>query len=160
MKSVRRFFDGTGPYSGLAIGSFGVGFLLLLSILLSPHGWQWWLDAKSVQGHEQDGIVSYSFSGQTWSIDDSGSASAPRTRTVYVIAADPAHGELTNTSTIILDWTATCGPAAVGVGLVALGFRRRSRVRRRQLAADPTSAGYGQGIPSDVVRKFTSENRG
>lgn len=157
---TRRFFDGTGPYPGLAIGCFVVGFLLLLSILLSPHGWQWWLDAKAVQGHEQNGIVSYSFAGQTWTIDDSGSASASRPRTVYVIAADPAHGELTNTSTVILDWTATCAPAAVGVGLVAVGFRRRSRLRRRQLSSDPTSAGHGQGIPSEVIKNITSENRG
>jgi hypothetical protein len=118
------------------------------------------LDAKAVQGHEQDGIVSYSFAGQTWTIDDSGSASRTQPRTVYVIAADPAHGELTNTSTVILDWSATCGPVAVGAGLLALGFRRRSRVRRRQLSADPTSAGFGQGIPSEVIRKITSENEG
>ncbi|HEX4863358.1 MAG TPA: hypothetical protein VFV02_04750 [Acidimicrobiales bacterium] len=156
MTRVRRLLDGTGPFSGLALGFFVLGFVLLLSILLTPHGWQWWLDAKSVPGHEQDGIVSYSFKGQPWTIDDPGSA-ATGPRTVYVIAADPADGTLTNTSTVVLDWSVTSGPAAIGLGLLALGFRRRSRVRRRQLATDPSSSAYGQGIPSEVIRKIRSE---
>ncbi len=126
--------------------------MALMSIVLTPHGWQWWLDAQSVHGHEQDGVVYYSFAGQNWTVDDPHSQrTGPRN--VYVIAADPAHAALTNTSTVALDWTVTCGPALVGCGLLAIGFTRRSRLRGRQKANELNyNDAYGQGIPSELVR--------
>jgi len=35
-----------------------IGTAFVGSILLSPGGWQWWLDTKAVHGSEHDGIVS------------------------------------------------------------------------------------------------------
>ena len=152
---MRRFLDGTGPLSGIGIVFLVVGPILLLSILLTPHGWQWWLDAKSVPGHEAQGIVYYTFEGQRWTIDDTGSATRTGPRTVYVIAADPADGALTNTPTVALDWSVTCGPIVAGLALLSLGFRRRSVVRRRSAESIPT--GYGSGIPSEVIRRITTQ---
>jgi len=153
---IRRLLDGTGPFSGLAVGAFTLGLLMLGSILLSPNGWQWWLDAKAVRGHEQDGIVSYSFEGQNWSIDDPHSLSRTGPRTVYVIAVDPGDGALVNTPTAILDWTLTTGPGVLGIGLVVIGFLRRSRTRHRQMSYDQDASDtYGHGIPSTVIHRTT-----
>lgn len=133
--SLRRFFDGTGPYSGIAGGTLVFGLAMLLAVLLSPHGWQWWLDTHQVRGRESDGIVAYSYGGQTWTIDDSKSPTRSGPRTVYVIAAAPNDGTLQNTPTVILDWTVIGGPGLIGAGLLAFGFVRRSQSRRRQVEA-------------------------
>ena len=149
--------DGTGPFSGLGLASLAVGFVLLFSILLSPHGWQWWLDAKAVHGNETNGIVLYSFNGQKWSVDDPHSQTRSGPRTVYVIAADPANAALVNTPTVVLDWSATVGPALVGIGLLWCGFVSRSRRRRRQHdAIEGSLDSFGKGLPSSVVQGIVS----
>ena len=155
MGRIRHLLDGTGAFSWVAIACFALAPLLLLSILLTPHGWQWWLDAHQVSGSEQNGIVSYSYQGQNWTIDDSGSASRTGPRTVYVIAADPSAGALSNTSTVIVDWALVSGPVLIGAGVLALGLRRSGSRRRR--SNDQEALGYGQGLPSELVRKITAD---
>lgn len=155
---LRKALDGTGPYTGFAAAALLVAVIFLGSILLTPHGWQWWVDAKTVPGHEEGGLVYYSFQGSRYTISDpdpNSTASGPRT--VYVIAADPSSGRLSNDGTVILDWSLTAGPAAIGVGLAVTGFaKRRSRRRPRTPVADDT---FGRGLPSEVVRHITATNQ-
>ncbi len=157
MRRLRQALDGTGPYTAGALAAFLVAFAFLGSILLTPHGWQWWLDAKTVPGHEQGGLVYYSYQGANYAIPDP-HPHGGGPRTVYLIAADPTSGKLKNTPTEVLDWAVTAGPAAIGVGLALAGFaRRRSRRRPRLHVADDT---FGMGLPSDVVRKLTAGREG
>ena len=155
---LRRFFDGTGPWSGLGGGALLLGFAMLLAVLLSPHGWQWWLDAHQVHGRELDGVVSYSFQGQEWSVDDSSSATRTGPRTVYVIAAAPGDGALTNTPNVILDWIAVGGPTVLGGALLSLGFIRRSRLRQRRVEVERSGSNpHGYAIPSNVIKEIVAE---
>ena len=157
VRALRRLFDGTRPFSALGFAALALGLVMLMSILLSPHGWQWWLDAKAVHGQELDGVVHYSFNGQSWGVDDPHSQTGNGPRTVYVIAADPAHGALVNTPTVIIDWAIVGGPGIVGAGLLAFGFVRRSQIRQRQ--SQMHKAGYdthGEGIPSTLVRAIVA----
>ena len=155
---LRRFFNGTGPYSGVAGGAFLLALAMLLAVLLSPHGWQWWLDAHAVHGHESGGVVTYSFDGQNWSVDDTRSLTRSGPRTVYVIAAAPYDGSLTNTPTVILDWALIAGPCSIGAGLLGLGFIRRSGTRRRQVEVDRgRMERHGHSIPSHLIREILAE---
>jgi len=156
MAGVRRLLDGTGPYSGLALAAFVVGVAMMLSILLSPNERQWWLDAHRVQGQEVGGAVVYSFHGQNGSVNDPRSDTRTGPRTVYVIAAAPLQGSLTNTPTVALDWTITAGPALIGVVLLAFGFVRRSQMRSRRTVRDEIDR-FGYGIPSEVVQRIVSD---
>jgi hypothetical protein len=158
MRAVRRLFDGTGPYSGIALGAFLAGSAMLLAILLSPHGWQWWLDAHQVHGREQAGTVYYSFEGRNGTVDDVHSETRTGLRDVYVIAADPYHGALVNAPTVLLDWSVTAGPGVIGVVLLAYGFIRRSRIRNRQRAVELIGAEqHGYAIPTEVIRNIVSQ---
>lgn len=155
MAALRRFFEGTGPYSGLAGGALLLGFAMLLAVLLSSNGWQWWLDAHQVHGRESDGVVSYSFKGQEWTVVDTKSATRSGPRTVYVIATAPGDGALTNTPTVVLDWILVGGPALVGGALLSLAFIRRSQLRQRRVEIERSGSDpQGGGIPSDLIKQI------
>lgn len=155
---LRRFFHGTGPYSGMAAAAFLLGLAMLFAVLLSPNGWQWWLDAHQVQGHESDGVVTYSYQAQNWTVDDSRSPTRSGPRTVYVIANAPYAGALVNTPTVILDWATVGGSGLLGAGLLALGFIRRSGMRRRQLEVEQGGfSPHGYAIPTSVIRGIVAE---
>ena len=132
---MRRLFEGTGLFGGFALTLWVIGLALFGSILISPHGWQWWMDVRSVQGHEQDGIVYYSVGGAHQTIADQNSdRSGPAT--VYFLASDPSDGSLHNTANQVIDWSATTGPVAVGTALMVAGLVKRRR-RRLARADDP-----------------------
>jgi hypothetical protein len=156
---LRRVFDGTGGFSGFALGLWLLAAAMLGGILLSPHGWQWWMDVHSVQGHEKDGLVYYSVRGANYSLNDphSFSGSTPTTRTVYFLASDPGSGSLHNTLNQVIDWGSTVGPAAIGSALLVTGFVQRSRRRRAAAARDLTES-FGYGISSETVRSILARN--
>jgi len=153
MASLRRAFDGTGPYTGLAVACWLVGVVMLSAILMSPNGWQWWMDVHSVTGQEQDGLVYYSVNGARHSINDPNSfaGSRPAERTVYYLASDPGAGSLHNTANEALDWGITAGPGALGLALLARGFIKRRRIRETAQEADLPDS-YGHGIPSETIK--------
>lgn len=132
---MKRPFEGTGLYGGFALTLWVIGLAMFGSILISPHGWQWWMDVRSVQGHEQDGIVYYTVGGVHQTVADQGSdRSGPAT--VYFLASDPSDGMLHNTATQVIDWGATTGPVTLGTALMVAGLVKR-RKRRLARANDP-----------------------
>ena len=152
---AKRLFNGTGafPWIGLAFGVVGLAFFA--SILLTPGGWQWWMDAQAVQGTEQNGIISYSYRGTTNSIDDPNSFRTGN-RTVYLIPSDPSNAELHNAGNLILDWGTTGGPLLLGTGFVIAGFIRKNQNsrKRRQAAGNSSAASFGMGLDSETVRRL------
>jgi hypothetical protein len=141
---LRSAFSGTTPYSGVGVIFAVLGTVFVASILLSPGGWEWWLDARAVHGTETGGVVSYSYGGRTYSLDHAGS-NGGGPRTVYLIPSDPAHGTLSETPTLLLDWGLTAGPYALAVALVAFGVAKRRRRDRELREGDLDSFGRGLG---------------
>jgi hypothetical protein len=143
---LRDMFSGTTPCSAVAVVFALVGVAFLGSVLLSPGGWQWWLDAKAVHGTERDGIVFYSYGGTSYTVDDVGS-SRNGPRTVYVIPSEPSNAALEEAPTQFLDWGMTAVPLVLAAGLVVVGLAKKrtaDRERRRQ-APGAFGAGLGRG---------------
>ena len=158
---IRRRMGGTGglPWVGLAVAVAGTFFLG--SILVTPGEWQWWLQAKAVHGNEVHGIVTYTYHGVAYTIDDLQSArSGPRT--VYLVPSNPANGEATgHTENQIVDWSSTLG-AYVAAGLfVAGGFVRKRRLDSKLAAArgDTPRETFGQGLDPDVMTQLLERQR-
>jgi hypothetical protein len=155
-RPARHVFEGTGAFPWIGLGFLVVSVLFLMSILLTPDGWQWWLNAKTVHGSEQDGIVYYTYGGTNYAVNDPDSlGTGPRV--VYLISSKPWAGALTDTGNRVLDWTVTGGPVLVATGFVAWGFRRRSHINRRRTDANHPEATFGEGLDSGVVRRLIAE---
>ena len=129
MSRLRPVLDGTGPLSGLGVALWMVGLAMLVAILLSPNGWGWWMDVHSVQGHEIDGVVSYTVNGANYSVSDPQSfpGSRPRQRTVYYLSSQPSTSSLHNTGNEVFDWGLTAGPASRRSWLAGQGLRAGAR---------------------------------
>jgi len=159
LSALKRRFWGTGglPWAGFVFAVVGVVFLVLL--LLSPDGWQWWMDVKTVHGQEQSGVVSYSYRGLHYTVDDVGSLrSGPRL--VYLIPSDPADGALKVRANQIFDWSITAGPLLIAVAFVSAGFVHKSRNRRRLDAARSSSQGaYGLGLDEETIRRLLAQQK-
>jgi hypothetical protein len=146
-------------FSGIGLGFLVLGLVFLVSILLTPDGWQWWLNAKTVHGHEQDGIVYYSYRGTNYTVNDPNSLRTG-THPVYLISSKPYAPQLTETGTQVFDWTVTGGPVLVAAGFVAWGFRRRSQMNRRNtIDAKDSQATFGGGLDSPTVRRLIAEQK-
>jgi hypothetical protein len=160
MSRLRPVLDGTGPLSGLGVALWMVGLAMLVAILLSPNGWGWWMDVHSVQGHEIDGVVSYTVNGANYSVSDPQSfpGSRPRQRTVYYLSSQPSTSSLHNTGNEVFDWGLTAGPAVAGTILVAVGFAARARRHRLAKSRDVHNS-FGQGIPSETINEIVGRNR-
>jgi hypothetical protein len=151
--------DGTGPLSGLGIACWIVGLAMLLSIILTPNGWGWWMNFQSVKGREIGGLVYYSVNGMKFSVDDLGAppGSPPHPRTVYYLRSDPSTGSLHVAANEAVDWGSTAGPGLSGAILISAGFARRARHRELARSRDSHDS-FGQGIPSGTVRALLDRN--
>ena len=150
---MRSTLSGTTPFSviGLVFGVAASAFVA--SILLSPGGWQWWLDTKTVHGMERDGIVYYSYRGGNYTVDDQGSdRTGPRT--VYLIPSQPSNAVLSETPTQVLDLGLTGGLYLVGCGFVAAGF-----LRRRRTMHDDRRGSFGRGLDHATIERLLAEQR-
>lgn len=157
---LRRVFDGTGPYSGLAIASWGIGLIWFLTIVMSAGGLDWWVNVHSVQGREQDGLVYYSVDGTKYTANDPQAypGSKPQPRTVYYLPSQPSDGTLHNTADQVLDWGLTAGPGALGLGLFMVGWAKRYNRSRRTTASDRPGS-FGHGLPPETVRALLARSR-
>lgn len=137
-----------------------VGLAMLVSILMSPNGWGWWMEVHSVQGHEAGGLVYYRVDGANYTLDDPEAAPGgrPQQRTVYYLSSQPSDGSLNNTGTQVLDWGSTAGPGAVGLLLLATGLVRHARARRARTSQDGQDS-FGQGIPPETIRAIMDRNK-
>lgn len=160
MSGLRRGFDGTGPFSGLALLAWLVGLAWFVSILMSTDGVNWWLNARSVQGRELDGLVYYSVQGSNYTVNDpqTFAGAKPRTRTVYYLSSQPGNGSLSNTGNEVLDWSLTAGPGAIGVLLLGAGFVKRYE-RSRRSPSDGRSDSFGNGIPEETIQQMLGRSR-
>lgn len=156
---IRRNLRGGGGLTVLAAALYLFSLLFLGSILLTPHGWSWWVDHRVVAGREQGGIVTYTFSGQQYSVDDAGSQrTGPRN--VYVIPSDPGDGRVDLAGTLVVDWTLTVGLFAVGTACLGAGVVRfRLRQHRRLSDPRPWSETYGDGIDRDTIAHLLAQQR-
>jgi hypothetical protein len=155
-----RVFRGAGAFPWIGLAFAVVGILFLASILMSPGGWQWWMDAKAVHGNEQSGVIYYSYRGVSYSVvDPNSTGSSPRT--VYVVASDPGNADLHSaTATVVLDWTITGGPLIVGASFLAFGFlRRTSTSRMRRGVGDRPGQSFGDGLDSETVERLLANQR-
>ena len=152
--------DGTGPFSGLAVLFWLIGLAWFVSILMSVNGVNWWLNVRSVQGREMDGLVYYSAQGSNYTVNDpqSFAGAKPRTRTVYYISSQPGNGSLSNTGNEVLDWSLTAGPGAIGLLLLGAGFVKRYQ-RSRRSRTDSRTGSFGDGIPDDTIQQLLGRNR-
>lgn len=160
MASLRRTLDGTGPYSGFAVGCWLLGLVWFIAILMSTNGVDWWLNVQTARGHELDGLVYYSVDGSRYTVDDpqAFAGSGSRWRAVYYLASQPADGVLHNTATEALDWGGTAGPGAIGLALFGIGFVRRKQRSLRARTADP-SGSFGHGIPDQTIKEILARDR-
>jgi hypothetical protein len=147
LKSV--VLDG-GLFSGGALIAGVVASLFLISVLISPNGWQWW-NAVSVHGAERNGVVTYSYRGQTYSIDDVNSTSS-EPRTVYLDPSNPS-GAVLSIEVAQVSYTAVVGALYLVfvVFVVIVILRHRRRIRRDD---DLHREGFGGGIDPETVQRI------
>ena len=151
---LRRLLGGTGLTAVVGAALIAVGLLFLVAIVASPGAWQWF-GARTVPGHEVQGVVTYRVGGVAYSIDDVNSyRTGPRT--VWVDPSDPARSALTVTVARASDWALTAGPIVIGGGLIGLALGRRRRQRRVMDAAILAGGdrAYGYGIDPGTIERM------
>lgn len=127
--TVHRWFEDTGAFTGFAVALFVLGSLFVLAEIQSPSMLQW--TGTAVHDVQSGGIAYYQFQGQTYTLDvvSPGSWSS----TVYLDPADPSTAMFGGTLTRWTEAGTVAGPYALAALLLALGFVRRSRLRRARL---------------------------
>ena len=154
---MRHWFEGTSPFPGVALVVFVLGCGFLLADLLSPSTLQW--TGQAVRGTERVGIVYYSFRGQEYTLDDPASAHVT-SRTVYVDPSNPSNAMLDNTLNRAVDIATVGGSYVLSALLVAVGFARRGRRRRKRRLGTRDSRGtFGEGIDPDTVARLLARQR-
>lgn len=161
MSKLRRVLGGAG-YLGVLGGIFClVGLLMLVTIIMTPDGWAWWMDVHSVQGRQIDGLVYYSVDGVNYTVNDPQvpPGGRPQQTTVYYVSSQPSDGSLNNTGTQLVDWGSTAGPGAAGLILLATGLVRSWR-GRRPAGSHGAQESFGHGIPSETIKAIMDRNKG
>lgn len=141
----------------VAIGFFG-------SILVTPGGFRWWLEEKTVRGIEQGGAVTYTYHGVTYEIPDTSSSEPPGrvVKDVYLIPSKPGEGQVSSyLPNQIVDWLMTAGALAVSGLFIMAGMIRKRRLRndlasKRGITPEET---FGQGIDHEVVSRMLQRQR-
>ena len=153
-KPFRRWLQGTGPFSGLAVGFLLLGGLFLLIAMWSP-SWILWT-GHPVPSSERGGIVFYSYRGQNYSLDPPSRFVFHET-TVYLEPANPSVAMLNDPVERAIDLVTVGGPVVVAVVLLGFGFRRRRRWARADAAPRD---GFGQGIDRETMAWLRDRQRG
>lgn len=125
-RTVHRWFEDTGAFTGFAVALFVVGTLFVLAEVQSPSMLQW--TGTGVHATQSGGIAFYSFRGQNYTLNVP--TPAAFSSTVYIDPAEPSTAMFSNTLTRWTEAGTVAGPYAGSVLLLSLGFARRSRRRR------------------------------
>ncbi|HWE57561.1 MAG TPA: hypothetical protein VG435_18800 [Acidimicrobiales bacterium] len=152
MRRLRSFLPDRNLYSAGALIAAVMASAFFVAILLSPGAWQWW-NAVAVHGNEQSGVVSYTYRGHNYSLDDTNSM-ATRTRTVYLNPDDPSAAVLNIEVARISDSVITGGLYLVALGFLVAAVRRR-RTRDRRSRGDHSDR-FGGGIDPEFVQRIIS----
>jgi hypothetical protein len=127
---VRKWFDGAGGFVGGAVVLVVFALLAVLLGLQSPDRVLW--TGQQVIGTEQGGIVTYSWHGQSYSLDVPGYGSSQAV-SVYLNPGDPSQAIVDNVLDRVLAGLFVLGPAAGAVVLLVIGGTRNYRWQRRKL---------------------------
>jgi hypothetical protein len=127
---VRKWYDGSGWYVAGAVVLSVFAVLALLVGLQSPDHVLW--TGQQVTGIEDQGIVYYSWHGQSYSIDVPGTASA-KALSVYLDPADPSQAMINNVFDRVVASVLTLGPAVAALVLLVLGGTRNYRWFRQKI---------------------------
>ena len=125
-----------------------LGLLALRSTLTGPSHYEW--TGPTVRGVDTGGIVSWTYHGQTNSIDKT---SRFASNTVYFDPRDPTHtaklvfpiGKAFEIASIVL-------PLCIALAFVGLGLRSRARYRRA--GADPRKGEFGHGMDPAFLAQY------
>jgi hypothetical protein len=147
----RLFEDGVRPSAVVAALLVLVGILFLVLLLLSPSHLYW--TGRAVQGTDTGGIVYYKVDGQSYSVDDTGAATAGSTpTTVYVDRSDPSNA-LVQRPTRWIDAASVLVWFAAAAAVAALSASRRLRLGRRSAVTDASPGAFGRGFaPGSMAR--------
>lgn len=127
---VRKWYDGSGWFVGGAGVLLVFAALALLVGLQSPDRVLW--TGQQVIGTEHQGIVYYSWHGQSDSIDAPGTGSA-KAVSVYLDPADPSQAMIDNIPDRVVAGLLVLGPVAAALVLLVLGGTRNYRWFRRKI---------------------------
>ena len=125
---IRGWFDGAGWYLAIA------GALLVVALIgvfgsLQVDGLMW--TGQQVTGTERNGIVYYTWQGQSYTVDDPHSTGSAAKVSVYLSPANPAGAILDNPTDRLITEIMVIGPVAIATALVVLGGTRNYRWARR-----------------------------
>jgi hypothetical protein len=119
-----------------------------------------------VRGSEQGGIVTYSYRGVSYSLDDTTSQQLPgstksKTRTVYLDPSDPSKARLDSAVARAIDVVTVISPFLAAIVFFGLGFRRKQRNdrRRRLTSAIAPEERFGEGLDSDLVQRLLAQQK-
>ena len=127
---VRGWYDGSGWFVGAAVVLVVFALLALLVGLQSSDRVLW--TGQRVVGTEHQGIVTYWWHGQSYSLDEPGFRSA-RTVSVYLNPADPSNAMVDSVLDRTVAGVLILGPVVAAVVLLVLGGTRNYRWFRQKL---------------------------
>ena len=127
---VREWYDGSGWFVGAAVVLVVFALLALLVGLQSSDRVLW--TGQQVVGTEHQGIVTYWWHGQSYSLDEPGFGSA-RAVSVYLDPADPSNAMLDSVFDRTMAGVLILGPVVAAVVLLVLGGTRNYRWFRQKL---------------------------
>jgi len=127
---VRKWYDGSGWFVAGAVVLLVIAALALLAGLQSPDRLLW--TGQGVTGAEHQGIVYYSWHGQSYSIDASGNGSA-KDVSVYLDPADPSQAMIDNVPDRVVAGLLIAGPVVAALVLLVLGGTRNYRWFRQKI---------------------------
>jgi len=127
---VRKWYDGSGWFVAGAVVLLAFAVLALLVGLQSPDRVLW--TGQEVVGTEHQGIVYYSWHGQSYSLDAPGTGSA-RAVSVFLDPGDPSQAMTDNVPDRVVAGLLVLGPVVAALVLLVLGGTRNYRWFRRKL---------------------------
>ena len=127
---VRKWYDGSGWFVAGAVVLMFFAVLALLVGLQSPDHVLW--TGQGVAGTEHQGIVYYSWHGQSYSIDAPGNGSA-KAISVYLDPADPSQAMTNNVFDRVMAGLLILGPVVAALVLLVLGGTRNYRWFRQKI---------------------------
>lgn len=127
---VRKWYDGSGWYVAGAVVLLVFAALALLVGLQSSDRVLW--TGQGVVGAEHQGVVYYSWHGQSYSIDASGAGSA-KAVSVYLDPADPSQAVIDNIPDRVVAGLLIVAPVVAALVLLVLGGTRNYRWFRQKL---------------------------
>jgi hypothetical protein len=151
---LRGRFDGLGPYAGLAAALSIFALLTLLLTLQSRNDMLLWTGGHTT-GVERGGVVRYQVDGDSYTHVSVSTPHEGAKVDVYYDRSDPFTARLDSLPARLADVGMTAVPLLLAVGVLALGDRRRSRIRK----ADTSAGSFGTGLDPDFVRRQLEARR-